>query len=98
VSGVLEEAGALDALIVHHSSHWRLERMALIDRLILRLGAWELQHVPDTPAAVVLNEAIELARTFSADESARFVNGVLDAIRKTLEGIRIQDPDAGGDL
>jgi N utilization substance protein B len=62
-----------------------VDRLAVIDRLILRMAAWELQHVPDTPPAVAINEAIELAKTFGTDESPRFVNGVLDAIRQTLE-------------
>jgi N utilization substance protein B len=58
----------------------------VIDRLILRMAVWELRHHPDTPPAVVLDEAIELARTFSTEESAKFVNGVLDAIRKAGAG------------
>ena len=57
----------------------------MIDRLILRVAVWELQH-PEAPPAVVLNEAIELARTYGTDDSPRFVNGVLDAVRKALEG------------
>jgi N utilization substance protein B len=84
VEGVIVEIVGLDALIEQHSQHWRLARLAAIDRLILRMAAWELQHRPDTPAAVVLDEAIELARTFSTEDSARFVNGVLDGIRQTL--------------
>ncbi len=75
---------ALDALIQQHSEHWRLERLAVIDRLILRMAAWELQHAGGHAAAVVLNEALELARTFSTDDAVRFVNGVLDSIRKSL--------------
>ena len=74
----------IDALIEKQSSHWRLERLAVIDKSILRLAVWELRHQPETPPAVVLNEALELARTFSGDESVKFVNGVLDGIRKTL--------------
>ena len=84
VFGTVAEVAALDTLIQSHSEHWRLERLAVIDRLILRMAAWELQHATDTPPAVVLNEALELARTFSTDDSVRFVNGVLDAIRKSL--------------
>jgi N utilization substance protein B len=84
VDGVTEERDALDALIAAHSQHWRVDRLATLDRLILRLGAWELRHEPETPPAVVQNEAIELARTFSADESVGFVNGVLDGIRKRV--------------
>jgi N utilization substance protein B len=86
VRGAIADIPALDALIGRHAEHWRVDRLAVIDRLILRMATWELQHVPDTPPAVVINEAIELAKTFGTDESPRFVNGVLDAIRKTLEG------------
>ena len=86
VHGAVDEAAALDALIQPHATHWRLERLAVLDRLILRMAAWELQHAPGTAPAIVLDEAIELARTFSTDDSVRFVNGVLDAIKRTLEG------------
>lgn len=84
VHGAVGEAAALDALIEQHSKHWRLERLAIIDRLILRLGGWELQHEPDLAPAVVIDEALELARTYSSDESVAFVNGVLDAIKKAV--------------
>ena len=73
-----------DPLIAQAAEHWRLSRMALLDRLILRLAVYELLHA-DTPRAVVINEAIELAKKFSTDNSAKFVNGVLDAIRRRLE-------------
>ena len=84
VIGTTADTAALDALIAKHTEHWRVERLAVIDRLILRMAAWELQHATDTPPAVVLNEALELARTFSTDDSVRFVNGVLDGIKKSL--------------
>jgi N utilization substance protein B len=84
VHGTIAEVADLDALIVQQAHNWRLERLAVIDRLILRMAIWELRHEPETPPAVVLNEAIELARTFGTDESVKFVNGVLDGIRKTL--------------
>ena len=84
VLGTTSNITTLDELIQRHSDNWRLERLAVIDRLILRLGAWELQHAADTPPAVILNEALELARTFSTDEAVKFVNGVLDSIRKAL--------------
>ena len=64
----------------------RVERLAVIDRLILRLAAWELQHEPETPPAVVLNEALELARQYSTVDAVRFVNGVLDSIRRGIAG------------
>src|SRR5262245_54522669 len=84
VLGTTSDVAALDELIQQHTEHWRLERLAVIDRLILRMAVWELQHAGDTPPAVILNEALELARTFSTDDSVRFVNGVLDSIRKAL--------------
>jgi N utilization substance protein B len=90
VLGALTDVPAIDALIAQHSQHWRLERLAILDRLILRIAVWELQHEPDLPAAVVLNEALELARTYSTDGSVAFVNGVLDGIRNTLRGPRSQ--------
>jgi N utilization substance protein B len=85
VHGVAPSVPDLDRIIEQHTRNWRIDRLSMIDRLILRMAAWELQQ-RETPPAVVLNEAIELARTFGTDESVRFVNGVLDAIRKTLEG------------
>ena len=85
VRGTLAEAGTLDELIGAHSINWRLERLATIDRLILRMAVWELRHDPETPAPVVIDEAIELARTFGAEASVSFVNGVLDSIRRALD-------------
>jgi N utilization substance protein B len=85
VLGVHGDQAALDELIAAHSANWRVERLAVTDRIILRLGAWELRHDPETPPAVVLDEAIELAHAFGTDDSPSFVNGVLDAIRKKLE-------------
>ena len=85
VRGTAAEKDALDELIGQHAEHWRVERIAIIDRLILRMAIWELRHLPDTPAAVVIDEAIELARAFGTDESPRFVNGLLDAVRRTLD-------------
>lgn len=95
VQGTVDELGAIDRLIQQHSEHWRLERLAIVDRLILRMAVWELCHDSETPPAVVLDEAIELARTFGTDDSARFVNGVLDAVRRTLEGQRPQAQGPG---
>jgi len=83
VSGTIERVAEADALIAAHLKNWRIERVAIIDRLILRL-AIELLTAPDTPAKVIINEAIELARTFSGEEPVPFINGVLDAVRKTL--------------
>lgn len=83
-TGVTEQVGSLDPLIAEAAEHWRLERMNVMDRLILRLAVYEFLHEPDTPARVIINEALELARTFSHDEAVRFINGLLDAIRRRL--------------
>lgn len=82
VHGTVGEVEALDAIIAQHSHHWRVERLATIDRLILRLAVWELRHEPETPPAVVMNEALELARQFSTDDAVRFINGILDSVKK----------------
>ncbi len=75
----------IDPLIAESAEHWRPERMATIDRLIVRLAVYEFLYQPGTPASVVINEALELAKTFSADDAVGFVNGLLDGIRKKLE-------------
>jgi N utilization substance protein B len=84
-SGVAETIASLDPMITEAAEHWRLERLNVLDRLILRLAIYELLHEPGTPSKVVINEALELARTFSGDDAVRFVNGVLDAVRRKLE-------------
>jgi N utilization substance protein B len=83
--GVVAHVQELDPIIVDAADNWRLERMNVVDRLVLRLATYELLHELGTPARVVINEALELARTFSGDDAVRFVNGVLDAIRRTLQ-------------
>lgn len=83
--GVTQAVGTIDPIIADAAEHWRIERMAVIDRLILRLAVYEFQHQPETPALVVINEALELAREFSTDEAVRFINGILDGIRRSTE-------------
>jgi N utilization substance protein B len=83
VAGTVAHVGDIDALITQHAQHWRIERIAIVDRIILRLAIFELLHVPDTPPNVAIDEAIELARTFSEADAVRFVNGVLDAVHKS---------------
>jgi transcription antitermination protein NusB len=80
--GTIAEVASLDQLVREHAEHWRLERMAAVDRNILRLALFELLHRPATPPAAVINEALEIARRYSDRDSVEFVNGVLDAIRK----------------
>jgi len=83
-TGVTGTVADLDPMIAEAAQNWRIERMNVLDRLILRLGIYEFLHEPETPAKVIINEALELARTFSTDDSVRFINGVLDAVRRTL--------------
>ena len=83
-SGTADHVAELDPLIVDAADNWRIERMNVLDRLILRLAVYEFLHEPETPGKVIINEALELARSFSADDSVRFINGILDAIRRTL--------------
>lgn len=84
VRGVLEERDGLDETIRTASEHWRIERMTRVDRNVLRLGTWELKHRVDVPRAVVLDEAIELAKRYGSEESGAFVNGVLNQIADNL--------------
>ena len=82
--GAQARAAVLDGQIQDAATHWRLDRIAPVDRTILRLGAYELAEERQTPAAVVLDEAVELAKRFGEADSPAFVNGVLDAIRKRV--------------
>ena len=83
--GVVAHVATLDPMIAQAAEHWRIERMNVLDRLILRLAVYEFLHWPDTHAKVIINEALELARSFSGDDAVRFINGILDGIRRTLE-------------
>ena len=85
VYGTVEHLEALDPLIARHAKNWRLERMETLDRNLLRMATQELLHEPDTPATVVIDEAIEIARRFSTLESPQFINGLLDSIYKEIE-------------
>ena len=84
VQGVITNKERIDALIAEHSPRWRLERMPLVDRNVLRLCVHELLFDTDTPAQVVIDEGVEIARRFGAEQSAAFVNGVLDAAARHL--------------
>ncbi len=85
VAGVTECQGELDALLASHTRNWRVERMAAVDRNVLRLAAYELTRT-ETPTAVVIDEAVELARRFGGERSPGFVNGVLDALSRAVRG------------
>ena len=83
-TGVTGTVTDIDPMITEAAQNWRIERMNVLDRLILRMAIYEFLHEPETPAKVIINEALELARTFSTDDSVRFINGVLDAVKRTL--------------
>jgi N utilization substance protein B len=80
-----DRAPEIDGLIEGHAEHWRMERMAAVDRNLLRAAVAELLGFPATPRAVVINEALEIARKFSSPESVQFINGVLDSVGRDLE-------------
>lgn len=83
VKGAAAKSVEIDEHLQKHSAHWRLERMSIVDRNILRLAVYEMMETA-TPPPVVIDEALELARRFSGDESVAFINGVLDAVRKEI--------------
>ncbi|HET6934182.1 MAG TPA: transcription antitermination factor NusB [Candidatus Angelobacter sp.] len=80
----VERQAEVDDIIEKHAQHWRIERMATVDRNVLRTAVAEFIAYPDTPKPVVINEALEIARRFSAPESVHFINGVLDSVGKEL--------------
>ncbi len=83
-NGAIKEMERLDHMVREHAENWRLERMAAVDRNILRVALYELLYHPETPPAAIINEALEIARRFSCEDSVEFVNGVLDGIRKSV--------------
>lgn len=85
VLGTLKHLDSIDELITQKTPEWGLNRMASVERSVLRMAIYELLYTSDVPPGVVINEAIELAKLFSGDESGAFVNGVLDEIRKTFK-------------
>jgi len=94
VEGVITNISSIDSLIKKHVKNWEIERMAVIDRNILRMGCFELLFSDDIPPKVAINEAIELAKRFGDVDSPRFVNGILDTIykiEKRVEGKREKD-------
>jgi N utilization substance protein B len=84
VTGVREHGSTIDALIKRLAPSWPIDRMPAVDRAVLRVGIYELSQRPDVPTAVVLDEAVELAKRYSTEESGRFVNGVLAAAAREL--------------
>jgi N utilization substance protein B len=97
IAGVKEHQVQIDAMISQVAENWRLDRMAAIDRNILRLGAYEMLFSPEVPAKVAINEALELAKRYSTAQSSRFVNGILDRVLQwqVQEPKERAQPDAG---
>lgn len=85
VNGTVENIQEIDRCISRHSLNWKLERMSAVDRNVLRIATYELLFLKETPSPVVINEAIEVAKKFGTEDSAKFINGILDAIRRSLE-------------
>jgi transcription antitermination protein NusB len=83
----IERAEEIDKLIERHAEHWRMDRMAAVDRNILRAGVAEFIGFPKTPKPVVINEALEIARRFSSPESVQFINGVLDSVARDVDQV-----------
>jgi transcription antitermination protein NusB len=84
-TGTIEHVEEIDTIIRRHAENWRLDRMAVVDRNVLRMATQEFLYDKETPKTVVINEAIEIARRFSTQESPQFINGILDSIKKELE-------------
>ncbi|MFQ6038267.1 MAG: transcription antitermination factor NusB [Candidatus Aminicenantales bacterium] len=85
VTGILSHREEIDRLIQSVSEHWRLSRMAIVDRNVLRIAVYELVYGKDLSPAIPINEAIEIAKKYSSEEAATFVNGILDAVRKKMD-------------
>ncbi|GMU54863.1 MAG: N utilization substance protein B [Candidatus Xenobia bacterium] len=81
--GVLEYQSQIDRLIEQKAVNWKLDRLSRVDRCLLRLGIYELLHCPETPPAVVINEAVELAKVYGDEKSGAFVNGLLDSVKSS---------------
>jgi N utilization substance protein B len=84
VEGVTSHLEELDVFIVRYSEHWRLERMTIVDRNLLRLAIYELMYQPNVPVKVVINEAVELAKRYGSEASGGFINGILDQVRMSV--------------
>ncbi len=88
VKGIISDLAKIDNIIQQVSEHWRISRMALVDRNILRMAVFELLYEENIAPAIIINEAIEIAKKYSGDEAGTFVNGILDAVRKDLKDIK----------
>ena len=95
IRGVIEHRENIDSLIRQHSRNWDFNRIAVVDRNMIRLAIYEMLHCMDIPPVVSINEAIDIAKRFSTDESGRFVNGILDRVRQdVMRPARISVPES----
>lgn len=94
VKGTIDHLDEIDERIRKRTEHWRISRMAVVDRNLLRLAVYEFLFQPDTPKTVVINEALEIARRFSTYEATQFINGILDGIKRDLETGTPETPNA----
>jgi len=85
VSGVQAEIDSIDAAIEEHSENWKVDRMAVVDRNILRVAVYELRSRPDVPYKVIIDEAVELAKRYGSEDSGPFINGIIDRVGKALQ-------------
>jgi N utilization substance protein B len=97
VGGVTADRGELDRVLGEHSDDWSVDRMAAVDRAILRLAVYEVRSRPDVPIAVAIDEAVEAAKELSTDESGRFVNGILGRIAREREDLARKEPDGSSE-
>jgi N utilization substance protein B len=90
VNGVLQTKSELDSIIENFSDHWKIGRMACVDRNIIRIAVYELLYCLDIPSKVSINEAVDIGKRFGTEESGAFINGILDSIRTALEENKIK--------
>lgn len=93
LTGTIENIAAVDGMIKKHLQNWELNRLNRVDLAVLRMSAYTLMFQTDLPPSIVIDEAIEISREFGTDDSYRFVNGVLDSIRKTLDAGASREPE-----
>jgi len=97
IEGIVNHKDAIDDMIREFSTNWRLERMAIVDRNILRMATYELLHLRDVPRKVAINEAIEVAKKYGGDDSPSFINGILDRIALEVRGPETEEERAQGE-
>jgi len=97
VSGIISRLEAIDKVVQSYSDNWRISRMAVVDRNVLRLAAFEMLHEENIAPAVIINEALEIAKKFSSDKGALFINGILDAVGRNIDRLRKEMKERNND-